>query len=57
MDKDTTLICTIGDAVKIFHFTEAAKDKYENKKADHEVVVMDFTDEDFKRLADGLGVV
>lgn len=57
MDKDTTLICTIGGSIRIFHSTEAAKNDFENKKNNHEVVVIDFTDDDFKRLSRKLNVV
>jgi len=56
MDKDTTLVCTIGDAIKIFHSTEKAKDMYENKRPGHEVITMDFTDADFERLTSRLNL-
>lgn len=57
MDKDTTLICTIGETIRIFHSSEAAKDMYENKYGNHEVVVINFTDDDFKRLTRKMNVV
>lgn len=57
MNKDTTLICTIGNAIKIFHSTEKAKDMYENKRPGHEVVALELTDEDFERLTKRLSLI
>lgn len=54
MDKDTTIVCTIGEAVRIFHSTQKARNDYENKCADHKVVVMEFTEEDFEQLEKSL---
>lgn len=44
-EKETTLLCEIGGNLSVFHSNEAAKEKYENRSGEHEVIVLTFEEE------------
>jgi len=44
-EKETILLCEEGVNISIFHSNSSAKEKYENRSGDHEIIVLNFDEE------------